>query len=122
MNGVLWAVQAALALVFFLGATVRGSRYEFARQRMAWVGAVPRRLLVGISVAEVCGAAGLVLPGVTHDAVELTSAAAASLALVQLLAFAFHRRRREPLNASANAVLLALALFVAVGRPLAAPF
>lgn len=120
MNGVLWAVQAALALVFFLGATVRASRYEFAKRQMAWVGAVPRPLLLFISIAEITGALGLVLPGATHRAVMLTSAAAASLALVQGLAFLFHRSRHE--TVVPNAVLIALAVFVAVGRPLGSPF
>jgi len=122
VNGVLWAVQAALALVFFLGATVRASRYELAKRQMAWVGAVPRPLLLFISVAEISGALGLILPGATHRAVELTSAAAASLALVQVIAFFFHRARHEPRNASANVALVALAIFVAVARPVVAPF
>jgi hypothetical protein len=122
MNAVLWAIQFVLVLVLVPAAVVRALRYDFAKQRMAWVGGVPLGLLRFISVAEVLGGAGLVLPGLTHVAPELTSLAALGLAAIQLLAFLFHLRRHEPRNASANVLLLALLLVVANGRANVVPF
>jgi putative oxidoreductase len=121
VTSVLWALQSALAAILILAATVRATRYDFAKRQMAWVGAIPRQLLVFISGSEILGGLGLVLPGITGRAVELTSIAAASLALVQALAFGFHVSRHEPRNASANAVVIALLVFITVGRLTVAP-
>src|SRR5437870_1334584 len=63
MNIVLWALQASLVLILLPAAVTRALSYEFAKKRMAWVAAVPRSLLLFISVAEILGAIGLVLPG-----------------------------------------------------------
>ena len=52
----------------------------------------------------------------------LTPLAAAGLALVMLSAAIFHARRREFSGIVTNAVLGAVALFVAWGRFVAAPF
>jgi hypothetical protein len=100
---------------------VRATRYDFAKKQMAWVGAIPRQLLLFISAAEILGGLGLVLPGITGVAVRLTSIAAASLAAIQLLAFGFHVSRHEPRNAGANIALLGVLLFVAVGQLTLAP-
>lgn len=121
MTAVLWALQAILALPLVVAATVRATRYDFAKKQMAWVGAIPRWLLLFISAAEILGGLGLVLPGITGTAVRVTSIAAASLAAIQLLAFGFHLSRHEPRNAGANLALLGLLLFVAVGRLTLAP-
>jgi len=116
MNAVLWILQATLALIFFVGASTRAVAYEFAKQRMAWVSAVPRSLLLFISGAEILGAIGLVLPRLTGVAIPLTPFAAIGLGVILVLACAFHLSRREPRNAGANVVLLGLLVFVAVGR------
>lgn len=116
MNAVLWILQATLALIFLFGASTRAVAYEFAKQRMAWVSAVPRSLLLFISGAEILGAVGLVLPKLTGVATPLTPFAAIGLGVILVLAFAFHLSRHERQNAGANVVLLGLLMFVAVGR------
>jgi putative oxidoreductase len=120
-SDLLWVLQSILALILAPAALVRAARYEFAKQRMAWVGAVPRPLLVFISVAEVLGAVGLVIPGLIHVAPDLTVAAASGLAVIQVFAFFFHLRRHEPRNAAANLVLMSLLVALALGRSLFAP-
>ena len=121
MNAALWIMQAILALIFLVGAATRAAAYEFAKQRMAWVSAVPRSLLLVISGAEILGAIGLVLPKLTGVATPLTPVAAIGLGVIVLLAFAFHMSRDEPQNAVGNVVLLGLLVFVAVGRFALAP-
>ncbi|TMD52479.1 MAG: DoxX family protein [Chloroflexi bacterium] len=92
-NTLLWGLQALLALILFPAAATRALSYEFAKKRMAWVAAVPRSLLLFISVAEILGAIGLVLPGLTHVAPQLIPVAAVGLGLIQVLAFVFHTSR-----------------------------
>ena len=121
MNPVLWALQASLVLILLPAAITRAVSYDFAKKRMAWVAAVPRSLLLFISAAEILGAIGLVLPGLVHVALQLTPLAAFGLGLIQLLAFLFHRSRHEPRNASANLLLLAALVFVAIGRLVVSP-
>ena len=121
MNPVLWALQASLVLILVPAAVTRAVSYDFAKKRMAWVAAVPRSLLLFISVAEILGAIGLVLPGLTHVAPQLIPVAAVGLGLIQVLAFVFHTSRGESRNASANLVLLALLVFVAAGRLVVSP-
>jgi DoxX-like family len=121
MNVALWGVQGFLAVVFFLGATVRATRYDLARSRMAWVAAVPRWLLLFISAAEILGAVGLILPGLVGSTVPFTPLAAASLGLVMVLAVLFHLARGERRNAIGNLVLLSLAVVIAAGRLFFAP-
>jgi uncharacterized membrane protein YphA (DoxX/SURF4 family) len=69
-----------------------------------------------IGVVELLGAAGVILPAVTHIAPILVPLAAIGLALVMVGAAAVHARRKETMNIGVNAVLLALAVFVAWGR------
>src|ERR1700729_2079228 len=69
-----------------------------------------------IGVVEVLGAAGLILPAVTHIAPVLVPLAAIGLVLVMGGAAMGHARRNEAMNIGVNAVLLALAAFVAWGR------
>jgi len=120
-NTLLWGLQALLALILFPAAATRALSYEFAKKRMAWVAAVPRSLLLFISVAEILGAIGLVLPGLTHVAPQLIPVAAVGLGLIQMLAFVFHTARGEFRNASANLVLLGALVFVAAGRLVVSP-
>ena len=116
MNALLWVLQAALVLILVPAAITRAVAYDFAKKRMAWVAALPRPLLLFISLAEILGGLGLVLPGLTGVAPQLTPAAAVGLGIIQALAFGFHVSRHEPRNASANLALFALLAAVAVGR------
>lgn len=116
MNALLWVLQAALVVILVPAAVTRAVAYDFAKSRMAWVAAVPRPLLLFISLAEIIGALGLVLPGLSGVAPQLTSEAAVGLGIIQALAFGFHMSRHESRNAIANLGLLALLIAVALGR------
>jgi uncharacterized membrane protein YphA (DoxX/SURF4 family) len=69
-----------------------------------------------IGLVEVLGAAGLILPAVTHIAPILVPLAAIGLVLVMVGAAIVHARRHEAINIAVNVVLLALAAFLAWGR------
>src|SRR5437763_3125405 len=114
LNVVLWSVQGFLAL-FFLAA---GAPKIAGRGIDRWTGfsALPRAQVVFIGVAEVLGAAGLVLPMATGVLPWLTPLAAVGLAVIVLMAAGFHVRADERLNALETGLWASIAAVIAIGR------
>src|SRR5437660_11824149 len=83
LNLVLWSVQGFLAL-FFLAA---GAPKIIGRGLERWTGFsdLPRPLVISIGLAEVLGAAGLVLPMASGILPWLTPLAAIGLAVIVLM-------------------------------------
>ena len=123
MNIALWIVQALLALAFLRVGVSHAFRFDQIKTRpgMQWVTAILRRQLTFISICEILGAVGVILPVLTGILPWLTPLAAALLALVMFLAAGFHLPRREYQNIGLNLVLLVLAAFVAYGRFVVVP-
>jgi uncharacterized membrane protein YphA (DoxX/SURF4 family) len=121
VNIALWISQVLLALGFLFAGWMHAIRFQEAKKQMAWVRDVPEPLARLIGAAEILGAIGLILPALTRILPWLTPLAASGLALLMILASAFHISRNEWRNLSSNLPLLALALFVAVGRFFIAP-
>jgi hypothetical protein len=117
MNIALWVVQILLAAVYLAAGAVKVLRpRQQLLSQMPWAEDLTDAQFKRIGAVEVLGAIGLVLPWATGIAPWLTPLAALGLAIVQLMAIRVHARRHEPVIA--NLVLLALALFVSVGRSL----
>src|SRR5215204_1058231 len=114
LNIVLWSVQGFLAL-FFLAA---GAPKISGRGIQKWTGfsELPRSQVVFIGLAEVLGAAGLVLPMATGVLPWLTPLAALGLAIIVLMATGFHLRADERLNAVETGLWAGIAAAVAIGR------
>jgi hypothetical protein len=120
MNTVLWIVQGLLAAAF-LGA---GSmKLALPRKRladrgaaMAWVTDFSDGAVKAIGVAEVLGAAGLVLPAALGIAPLLTPLAGAGLVLLMAGAAVTHVRRGENGLLGGPVLLALLSLAVAVLR------
>src|SRR5215204_3528531 len=114
LNIVLWSVQGFLAL-FFLAA---GAPKISGRGIEKWTGfsELPRSQVVFIGLAEVLGAAGLVLPMATGVLPWLTPLAALGLAIIVLMATGFHLRADERLNAIETGLWAGIAAAVAIGR------
>ena len=121
MTVLLWLAQILLALAFLAAGVMHAFRYEQARGQMPWVSAIPRGQVRIIGFFEILGAIGLILPAVTGVLPWLTPLAAVGLALMMTFAIVFHVTRGEGRNAAGNALLLAVAVFVAVGRYVIAP-
>lgn len=84
---------------------------------MAWTSEFSGSTVKLTGGLEILGAIGLVLPWLTDIAPILTPLAAVGLAaLVQVGALAVHARRRETKVLPISIVLLAIALFIAIGR------
>jgi hypothetical protein len=96
VNLILWIVQVFLAL-FFLEAAVPKI---IGRGLEQWTGFsdVPRPLVLSIGIAELFGAAGLVLPMATGILPWLTPLAGIGLAINVLMASGFHIRARHSLG------------------------
>jgi hypothetical protein len=113
----LWLVQALLALVFgYVGATKLAMPFSALATRFPQVSDLPEALIRFIGAAEVLGALGLILPGLTRVRPALTAHAAAGLALVMALAALFHVWRGEFSVVPVPVVLGGLATFVAWSR------
>ena len=115
MNTILWATQAALALIFLAHGLLFLFPPEAIRKRIKQM-PLPTRFLPVIWVAEILAAFGLLLPGVTGVLPWLTVLAAAGLAPIMVGAAILHASRREVPPTIVTVVLLALAVFVADAR------
>jgi putative oxidoreductase len=116
-NIALWLAQGLLALLFGMAGVMKTTQpiAELA-QTLPWAGDVPPGLVRFIGASELAGALGMILPSATRIAPRLTPLAGIGLALVMVLAAAFHLTRGEASALPFNLVLGGLALFVAWGR------
>jgi DoxX-like family len=93
------------------------------RPGMAWLADVGRDRMRIIGGLETLGAIGLVAPAIMGILPWLTPVAASCLAILMALAATYHLRRTgEAQNVVLNVILGALAVLVAYGRFVAAPF
>jgi hypothetical protein len=117
MNVALWVIQGLVAAMFLAtGLAKLTSTPEELAGRMAWVQDFPRPVIKLIGVAEVLGAAGVIVPYATDIVPWLTSVASGALVLLMAGAIVTHVRRKEPKLAIPAIVLLVLAATVTVGR------
>ncbi|UUU19194.1 DoxX family protein [Streptomyces sp. DSM 40750] len=117
MNRFLRIVQGLLAAVFAASGVLKTTKSrEQLSSQLPWASDVPTPVVRLIGTAELVGALGLFLPGVSGIATVLTPLAATGIAVIVGLAMGFHARRKEPQGIAFNAVLLTLAAVVMWGR------
>lgn len=117
VNIALWIAAGVLAAVFVSAGTLKLTQpKEKLAANLAWVEDFSARTVKFIGLMEVLGAIGLILPAALHIAPILTPLAATGLAITMVLAAVVHARRKEPQLIVVNAVLFALAAFVAIMR------
>ena len=119
----LWAAQVLLALFYLYAGYNKLTQPidALATMGMGFVLVVPELLTRFIGLAEVLGAAGLILPAATRILPRLTPLAALGLSTIQVLAILLHASRGEFMVLPMNLVLLGLSLFVLWGRERKAP-
>lgn len=114
MNIILWILQALLAAAF----AAHGWMLVFPPPALLPIMneqlGVPFRIFLG--VAEIAGAAGLLLPAMTRRMPWLTPLAAGCLAFVVASATVLHLSRSETSASVTTAILFLLCAFVAYGR------
>lgn len=119
MNVVLWILQGILALLFlFSGSTkLLQPKSKLAEDpRMGWTNDFSQQTIKLIGAAEVLGALGLILPGITGIAEILTPLAASGLTVIMIGATVTHIRRGEKQVWPMTIVIGVLAAVVAILR------
>jgi uncharacterized membrane protein YphA (DoxX/SURF4 family) len=119
MNLLLWIVQGLLCALFLLA----GARKVFAYERYKKRGesrspnqslGLSKGFVTFIGISELAGAYGIILSLATGIAPVLTTLAALGLAIIMVLASAYHLSRNE--SPTVTIVLFLLASFVVYGR------
>jgi hypothetical protein len=118
MNLVLWVLQVILAIKLLSAAYTHGVRPDHSKMQRGFVayGEATRSILVVVAAVVTLAAAALVVPGLTGLHPTATVLAAAAVAVMMLVAIAFHLRCREKPVPWVGLVLAAMAAFVAYGR------
>ena len=117
MNIVLWIVQGLLAAMYLMAGVMKTFQTSKAKEQMSWAKNRSDGFVRFVGISELLGAFGLILPLLTGILPWLTPLAAIGLVLIQLLAiFKEHLPRKEYNIIPVNLVLLALSVFVVVGR------
>ena len=114
---VLWVLQVLVGGFFVMvGYSHALMPFDQVAQQATWMQDVPRWLSLFIGYAEMAGGLGLILPAATRIATWLIPLAALGLAIIMILALAFHVFKGEASVVWLHALLAAVALFVAWGR------
>jgi hypothetical protein len=113
-NVVLWIVQAFLALFFGLASGL--PKLILPLDMLAMPLPLPELFVRSIGVAEVLGALGLILPGITRIRTGLTPLAASGLVLLTICATVYQLLARQPESAVFAAAMGLIAASVAYGR------
>ncbi len=108
----LWTAQSLLALLFAFAGV---AKLAMTAEALAKVG-VPAGILRFVAVAELCGALGLVLPGVFRIRRGLTPLAAAGLVVIMVGATVLTAKTQGPAPALFPLVVGVLLVLVARGR------
>lgn len=112
----LWVAQsllaAAFAMVGFMKITAPAA--QLVESGMSYINTYGIGLARFIGISELLGGIGLILPAALRIKPVLTPVAAIGIAVIMLLASAYHISNGEPFLPSL--VLLLLAVFVAWGR------
>jgi uncharacterized membrane protein YphA (DoxX/SURF4 family) len=118
MNIILWVTQSFIAFTFLYSGVCKS---YFSRQKLVAMGqtgveGLPLRFIRFIGIAEILGAAGLILPCLLLIYPALTPIAAICLAFIMPFAARIHYRRKEYKNVALNCIIFLLCLFIAYGR------
>jgi hypothetical protein len=117
MNIALWIVQGLLAAMYLMAGLLKTFQTAKAKEQFPWAKNHSDGFVRFVGASELLGALGLLLPLVTGVLPWLTVLAAVGLALIQLLAILTEHLPKKEFNViPVNIVLLALAVFVVIGR------
>ena len=117
MNIALWIVQGLLAVMFGMAGVMKTFQTSKAKEQLSWAKNRSEGFVRFVGISELLGALGLILPLLTGLLPWLTGLAALGLALLQALAiFTEHLPKKEYNIIPVNVLLLALSVFVILGR------
>ena len=118
----LWVLQIVLAVMYLMAGIQKAfGDLSVVVKTIFWIAFTPPLLVRFIGVGELLGAIGLILPAALKIRPQLTTLAAAGLALIMLLANLMHIYRGEFFVLPMTLLMFAMAGFVAYGRWKLAP-
>jgi hypothetical protein len=121
MNILLWVLQCVAALLYGSSGVMKVFLFEKISHDVPSFGALPRKAWTALGILELVCTIGLIVPGAFHWRPNLTSVAAALLAIESLMFVWVHLKYRETTPLILSAVLGFLMAFVAYGRMVLAP-
>jgi uncharacterized membrane protein YphA (DoxX/SURF4 family) len=119
MNIALWIAQGLLAAMYLMAGSMKAFQPAKVREnpQMTWAKNRTDGFIRFVGISELLGALGLILPVITGVLPWLTVLAAVGLTLIQLLAiFTEHLPKKEYNVIPINVALIAIAVFVVIGR------
>ena len=118
MDITLWIFQGVLAFAFLMAGVMKltSSKDKLREKVGGWVDSFSAGAIKTIGFVELLGAVGLVVPMLADIQPILTPIAATGLAATMVGAMGVHLKRKETKESGINALIMALAIFVAVGR------
>ena len=117
MDVALWVTSGILAVFMAGGGFVKAVMPMSGTRKMPWTHGFSDTTIRLIGTAEILGALGLILPVAAGILPVLTPIAALCLAVLMAGATVTHRRINDPRSAAiTTTVLMAIALFIAIGR------
>jgi len=117
MNIALWVAQIILLLFYGMAGVLKTFQIARVREQMPWAKNRSDGFIRFIGISELLGALGMLLPLLTGILPWLTVLAAVGLTVIQLLAiFSEHLPKKEYKVIPMNVIMLALAIFIVIGR------
>jgi len=117
MNIALWTIQVLLAAIYGTIGFREVFQTEKLREQMVWAKGESSGSLRFVGISELLGATCMILPLQTGSVPWLVPLAAIGFALIQFLAIiTVHVPRNDYNILPLNVILLALSIFVVVGR------
>lgn len=118
---ILWVVQWIFGIYFIGVGVMHFIVPEGLPDIMSWMYELDDTLHIVTGIAEIAGGLGLILPGLTGIAPQLTVWAAAGLLVVMVGAVIWHAGRGETQSIVTNVFLILVMAYVAYGRSRLAP-
>jgi uncharacterized membrane protein YphA (DoxX/SURF4 family) len=117
MNIALWIAQILLAGMYGMAGIMKTFQTAKAKEKLPWAKNRSDGFVRFVGASELLGALGLILPLITGVLPWLTVLAAIGLTLIQLLAiFTEHLPKKEYNVIPINTVLIAISVFIVLGR------
>ena len=121
MNILLWILQVLAALLYGASGVMKIFMFDKISADVQSFSALPRQTWAVLGIVELVCVVGLIVPGLIHWQLMLTSVAAGVLALESLVFIGVHVKYRETPTVIMCAVLGLLMAFVAYGRAVLSP-
>jgi uncharacterized membrane protein YphA (DoxX/SURF4 family) len=116
MNVLLWALQGLAALMYGSSGIMKVFMFDKISHDVSSFGALPREAWMALGILELVCTVGLIVPAAFRWQPQLTTLAAALLAVESLVFIGVHVKYREVTPMLLSAVLGLVMAFIAYGR------